>query len=157
MIISISVAIIAMAFVVLVIFLVKTLKAVQGTMEGVSKTLAGIEKQLDEVTKETALLLHKTNVLADDIQEKAESLNSVVVAVKGVGSTVNKFNHSLRSVATSFDQQVEQNKDKISQVVQWSNILLELKDKWKAKREEKKANSDDEKREIELQRLRSHS
>jgi uncharacterized protein YoxC len=158
MIISISVAIIAAAFFVLVIYLVKTLKAVQGTLEGVSKTLSGIENQLDGVTKETTILLQKTNTIADDIQSKTNSLNTVVEAVKDVGTTIHKFNHSLKSVTSTFDKQVEQNKDKITQVVQWSNVFLELKDKWNSRRQSKKEESmDEEKRDIELQRLRSRS
>jgi uncharacterized protein YoxC len=161
MIISISVAVIAAAFFILVLYLVKTLKAVQGTIATVSKTLAGIEEQLDGVTKETTLLLQKTNALADDIQAKSESINSAVTAVKDVGTTIHKFNQSLKSVTGAFDKHIEQNKDRVSQVVQWSNILMEIKEKWDAKRQEKKEDgkglSKEEKREMELQRLRSHS
>jgi uncharacterized protein YoxC len=158
MIISISIAIIAAAFLVLVIYLVKTLKALQGTLEGVSKTLSGMEQQLDEVSKETTTLLKKTNLLADDIQSKVENLNSVVDAVKDVGGTINKFNTSLKGVADSFEKQVEQNKDRITQVVQWGNVFLELKDKWEARKLSiKEENLDEERREIELKRLRSQS
>jgi uncharacterized protein YoxC len=161
MIISISVAIIAAAFFVLVLYLVKTLKAVEGTLEHVSKTLSGIENQLDGVTKETTLLLQKTNTLADDLQAKSESINSVVVAVKDVGSTINHFNSSLKNVTTIFDKQVEQNKEKITQVIQWGNVFLELKDKWNSRKQVKKEEAviqnNEEKRDIELQRLRSHS
>lgn len=159
MIISISVAVIAAAFFVLVFFLVKTLKAVEGTLEHVSKTLAGIEHQLDGVTKETTILLQKTNTLADDLHAKSASLNTVVEAVKDVGTSIHKFNHSLKSVTTTLDKQVEQNKDKISQVVQWSNVFLEIKDKWNSRKKEKEETKqmNDEKRDIELQRLRSRS
>lgn len=158
MIISISVAVIATAFFVLVIYLVKTLKAVQGTLEGVSKTLSGIEHQLDGVTKETTLLLQKTNILADDLQSKSNSLNTVVDAVKDVGTTIHKLNHSFKNITSSFDNQVEQNKDKISQVVQWSNVFIDIKEKWnsrKQKKEEELNQINEEKRDIELQRLRS--
>jgi uncharacterized protein YoxC len=152
------VAIIAAAFLVLVIYLVKTLKTVQVTLEGVSRTLGGIEQQLEGVTKETTMLLQKTNSLADDIQSKSNSLNSVVEAVKDVGTTIHTFNNSLKSVTNTFDKQIEQNKDKISQVVQWSNVFLELKDKWNARRRERESvGSNEEKREVELKRLRSHS
>ncbi|OCA91412.1 general stress protein [Bacillus sp. FJAT-27225] len=130
-----SVAVIAIAFFVLVIYLSKTLKSLQITLESVSKTLVGLERQLDGVTKETAVLLHKTNALADDIHKKSESLNTVVEAVKNVGTSVNKFNQSVQTIVGSVDRQIDQNKDKISQVVQWSNVLLELKDKWKARKQ----------------------
>lgn len=132
-----SVALIAIAFMVLVIYLAKTLKALQGTLTSVSTTLVGIEKQLDGVTKETTELLQKTNTLADDIQDKSEKLTSVVDAVKDVGTTVSKFNGTLRNLTSSFDIQVEQNKEKVSQIVQWSNVILELKDKWNERKQPK--------------------
>lgn len=130
-----SVALIAIAFFILVIYLSKTLKSLQGTLASVSKTLDGLEKQLTGVTTETTVLLHKTNALADDIQQKSERLNSVVNAVKDVGETVNHFNLTLNNLSKKVDKQVEQNKDKISQVIQWGNVLIDLKDKWKEKKQ----------------------
>lgn len=145
-----SVALIAIAFLILVIFVAKTLKSLQETLSSVSNTLTGLERQLDGVTKETTELLHKTNALADDIQEKSQNLNSVVSAVKNVGTTVNKFNGTLKTLTESFDIQVEENKEKISQIVQWGNVFLELKDKWNAKKQEKKADQVEE-----IKRVRS--
>jgi uncharacterized protein YoxC len=138
-----SVALIAIAFFVLVIYLSKTLKSLQGTLESVSKTLIGLESQLDGVTRETTVLLHKTNTLADDIQKKSESLNTVVDAVKEVGHSVQKFNHSLQSITSTVDRQLENNKEKISQVMQWGNVLLELKDKWQSKKQDNKVTKPD--------------
>jgi uncharacterized protein YoxC len=130
-----SVALIAIAFLVLVIYVAKTLNTLQETLSSVSKTLIGLEKQLDGVTAETTVLLQKTNALANDIQEKSEKLTSVVDAVKDVGTTVTKFNGTLKNLTSSFDIQVEQNKEKVSQIVQWSNVFLELKDKWNARKQ----------------------
>jgi uncharacterized protein YoxC len=130
-----SVALIAAAFLVLVIYVSKMLKSLQITLNNVSKTLTGLETQLEGVTSETTVLLRKTNALADDFQQKAESLNTVVEAVKEVGTTVSKFNGSLQNITNSFDRQVEQSKEKVSQIVQWSNVLLELKEKWQAKKQ----------------------
>ncbi|WP_040207605.1 DUF948 domain-containing protein [Neobacillus jeddahensis] len=146
-----SVALIAIAFLVLVIYLSKTLKSLQVTLTSVSKTLDGLEKQLDGVTSETTLLLQKTNALAVDIQQKSEGLNSVVDAVKDVGTTVVKFNGTLQKITNSVDLQVEESKEKISQIVQWGNILLELKDKWQARKQIK-----DEVSTKERQGIRSH-
>src|SRR3954462_9911016 len=146
-----SVALIAIAFFVLVIYLSKTLKSLQVTLTSVSNTLSGLEKQLDGVTTETTLLLQKTNALAEDIQQKSESLNSVVEAVKNVGTTVSNFNGTLKNITNSVDLQVEESKEKISQVVQWGDILLELKEKWQARKQLKQEVSINEK-----QRVRSH-
>lgn len=132
-----SVALIAVAFLILVIYLARTLRSVGNTLDSVSKTLVNLEKQLDGVTNETTVLLHKTNALASDIQGKVENLNSVVEAVKDVGDSVRKFNGAIQSITTSVDHQMEENKEKIAQIVQWSNIVLELKDKWQARRQKK--------------------
>jgi uncharacterized protein YoxC len=133
-----SAAVAAIAFFILVLFIGRTLKSLQITLDSVSKTLDGLEQQLNGVTRETTELLHKTNNLAEDIQKKSESLNSVVDAVKEVGTSIKKFNGTIQTVASSVDKQVEQNKDKVSQVIQWSNVLLELKDKWNAKKKQSK-------------------
>lgn len=130
-----SAALIAIAFLVLVIYLCKTLKSLHITLDRVSSTLSGLEKQMDGVTSETTKLLHKTNALASDIQHKSESLNSVVDAVKEVGTSVRKFNSSIQAISASVNEQVENNKDKLSQVIQWSSVLLEIKDKWKSRKE----------------------
>lgn len=132
-----SVALIAIAFVILVIYVAKTLKSLTGTLNHVSNTLVGLEKQVDDVTKETTILLHRTNELASDIQQKAESLNNVVDAVKEVGDTVRKFNGSLQSISTSVNQQLENNKDKMANVVQLGQIIFELKDKWDERKQKK--------------------
>jgi uncharacterized protein YoxC len=131
-----SAAVAAIAFLILVIFLSKTLRSLQITLDSVSKTLSGLEKQLDGVTRETTELLQKTNSLAEDIQKKSESLNSVVEAVKDVGHTVQKFSQTIDSITSSVNRKLEQNKDKISQVVQWSNVLFELKEKWTARKKQ---------------------
>lgn len=143
-----SVALIAIAFFVLVIFLSTTLKSFQVTLTSVSKTLAGLEKQLDGVTAETTILLQKTNALADDIKQKTDRLNSVVEAVKDVGTTVTKFNGTLQNITQTVDKQVEESKEKISQIVQWSNIVLELKDKWQARKQQKTTVSLDESKKV---------
>lgn len=149
-----SVALIAIAFLVLVIFVAKTLKSLQGTLNHVSQTLGGLEQQLEGVTQETTALLHKTNKLADDLQQKADSLTSVVDAVKDVGTTVTHFNQTLQNITNTVDKQVEDNKEKISQVIQWTNVFLELKDKWKTRKQEKANLAKTEIPVIESRRLR---
>ncbi|MGM9924285.1 MAG: DUF948 domain-containing protein [Bacillus sp. (in: firmicutes)] len=126
-----SAAVAAVAFLILVIYLVKTLKSLQVTLDSVSHTLTGLEKQLQGLTTESTLLLHKTNALAEDLQEKSENLNTVVDAVKEVGTTVKSFNTSLQSVSARVENGLVENQDKIAQVVQWGNAFFQLRDNWK--------------------------
>ncbi|WLR44207.1 DUF948 domain-containing protein [Bacillus carboniphilus] len=129
-----SVALIAVAFTVLVVYLAKALKSMSNTLNQVSGTLEGMEKQLQGITTETTSLLHKTNALAEDVQQKSERLNVLVDGIKDVGTTVQSFNDSLQRASTSVSNQVHQNKEKVSQVIQWSNVFIDIWDKVKNKK-----------------------
>ncbi len=126
-----SAAVAAIAFLILVINLSKTLKSVDNTLDTLSRTVDRLEGQLKDVTAETAELLHKTNALAEDVQHKTEQLNTVVYAVKDVGSSVHNLNHSLKKVTTTVASQMEKNQYKISQAVQWGNVVKQVLDKFK--------------------------
>ena len=111
-----------------------TLNSLKNTLKEVSGTVAGLENQLQGVTLETTNLLHKTNALAEDIQVKTEKLNGVVDAVQGVGNSVTDLNASVRRITMSIASQAEQNEEKIAQVVQWSNVAMGIRDKWKERK-----------------------
>lgn len=89
---------------------------------------------MEGITRETTSLLTKTNSLAEDIQQKSEQLNSVVHAVKGIGDSVNGLNTSVQHITSSISKSVEQNEEKIAQVVQWSNVAMGIADKWKKRK-----------------------
>ncbi|WP_317951198.1 DUF948 domain-containing protein, partial [Rossellomorea marisflavi] len=85
-------------------------------------------------TKESTELLHKTNLLAEDIQKKSEDLNTVVYAVRDVGHSIQNLNTSVKKVSTNISSELERNQGRISQVVQWGNTLMELRGKWKERK-----------------------
>ncbi|OXS73968.1 DUF948 domain-containing protein [Domibacillus enclensis] len=134
-----SAAVAAIAFLILVINLSKTLKSVDNTLDTLSRTVDRLEGQLKDVTAETAELLHKTNALAEDVQHKTEQLNTVVYAVKDVGSSVHNLNHSLKKVTTTVSSQMEKNQYKISQAVQWGNVVKQMMDKFKEDKQKPEA------------------
>ncbi|HSI66827.1 MAG TPA: DUF948 domain-containing protein [Planococcus sp. (in: firmicutes)] len=124
----------AVGFLILCIALAMTFNSLKNTLKEVSGTVSGLENQLQGVTLETTNLLHKTNELAEDIQDKSVKLNSVVDAVRGVGNSVNDLNSSVRRITTTVSTHVEQNEEKIAQVVQWGNVAMGIRDKWKERK-----------------------
>ncbi|MGK9488382.1 DUF948 domain-containing protein [Bacillus pumilus] len=132
-----SVALIAIAFLILVIHLSKTLKSLQLTLKNVASTLEGLEGQMQGITTETTQLLHKTNQLAEDIQDKSAKLNTVVDAVQGIGGSINQFNTSIKQAAGAVSSSVERNQEKVTDVVSWSNAALEIYKKWKQRKHQK--------------------
>jgi uncharacterized protein YoxC len=141
----VSAIIIAIGFLILVIYVSKTLSAVQHTLIQLSGTVSDLEKQMRGVTKETTELLSKTNQLADDIQKKSESLNTVVIAVKDMGETVQRVNNTFKNISNSVTEKAEINSEKVSQIIQWGNTAIDLWDKWKQKKQSKIINQVEEK------------
>lgn len=130
-----SVALIAIAFTILVIYLNKMLNSVKHTLDSVAQTLDGLEKQLQGVTSETTTLLHKTNELMDDVQKKSEALNVLVTSFSEIGETVHRLNSSIRKVSDKVSNEAEHKNESVSQVVSWGSAAIDI---WKRIKENKK-------------------
>ncbi|MFB9760010.1 MULTISPECIES: DUF948 domain-containing protein [Bacillaceae] len=143
----VSALIAAIAFAVLAAYLGNTLVAMRKTLLSLARTTAALEKQLQGVTYETEQLLHKTNALAEDIQQKSQSLNKVVKSVEGIGTTIDSINGKLAQATNSVTHQVEQNADKVAQVMQWSTAAIEVYGRLRKRKLEK-----DEQRERKQER-----
>lgn len=126
----ISVAVIAIAFCVLVIYIIQTMKALKTTLDRISHTVDSLEGQLQGITKETESLLQKTNDLAADLQQKSKRLDSVVIAAEEIGNTIQTLNTSINHISNKVISKVSENQGKISQIAGWGKIAVELKDKW---------------------------
>ncbi|TLS38962.1 DUF948 domain-containing protein [Pseudalkalibacillus caeni] len=134
--IPVSVAVIAIAFAVLTYFLVKVLKSAEDTLNHTAETVDNLQTQLDGITKETTVLLHKTNLLAEDIQDKSNALDPTFEAVKEMGDSLKAVNNDLQDTTQTVSNEVSQRSDKISEVVRWSNTAMALWRKWKLNKAE---------------------
>lgn len=126
-----SVAVIAVAFAVLVYFLSQTLRSAQKTMDDVASTLEDVQEQMKGLNGETTELLHRTNLLAVDVQKKSASLNSIIDAVHGFGESLNDVNASVKKVTSSIESSGEANANKVAQAVQWGKAAIDLIQRWK--------------------------
>ncbi|GER66444.1 DUF948 domain-containing protein [Weizmannia acidilactici] len=137
-----SVALIAVAFFILVLSLSKTLKSLSKTLDNLSDTVKGLEGQLHGITMESTKLLEKTNVLVEDIEHKSERLNSVVYAVEDIGVSVQQLSQALRKVTTTIASAVSKRQDKIAQAMQWGAALKEIKNRWSDKKSKNSSGQD---------------
>lgn len=85
MIIEISIAVIAVAFVILVIYLIVLTNALRRTLHQVDHTLVDVRKQLDEIGGQAKKVVEHTNQVSFDVKRKMESLDSVFHAIGQVG------------------------------------------------------------------------
>lgn len=124
LIIQISVAVIAVAVVVLVYFLVQTLKSAKSSMEQVNITLAAVQKQLVETGKETNILLRNTQSITADVQQKLAATDKIFTSVSQIGDAVQEVSYSVKQVSASVSRSmlgvgntVVQNQSKLQEIV----------------------------------------
>jgi uncharacterized protein YoxC len=96
MVMEISVAIIAIAFAALVLYVIALIKALRVTLGQVNQTLVEVRKQLDEIGNETKEVIAHTNQLSFDLKQKMESLDSLFKTVANVGDVLEHQTASLK-------------------------------------------------------------
>src|SRR5699024_9834567 len=106
------------------------------TLEHVANTVAGLEKQIDGITKESEELLHRTNQLAENIQDKTESVQFVFTEMKKLGGSVGVVNDSIRHVADNISTQAIKQSTQIDQAVQWGSAAIDLYAKFKKRKQQ---------------------
>ncbi|MNB67391.1 hypothetical protein D3C81_308670 [compost metagenome] len=101
MIISLSVALIAIAFAILVIFLIKTLNAAKGSLEKVSQTLQEVQKTVDELTYEVKTTVRHANDITADVQGKIEKIDPIMDSVKNLGEVLAELTLTFKQVSVT--------------------------------------------------------
>jgi uncharacterized protein YoxC len=143
--IEISVGIIAIAFVFLVFFIVKTLKSVRGSLEQLTSTMVHMEQQLDVISKESTELLRNTNEITVDIKNKSQSLEALFHSVENAGQAMQQVTSSFKQVSSTLTDSVqrtiskstEQNQDKMTEIIRYATLGLNIWQKWQARKEKK--------------------
>lgn len=96
MVIEVSVAVIALAFAALVIYLITVAKALRKTLFQVNQTLIEVRKQLDEVGGHAAKAMEHTNQVSFDLKRKMESLDPIFNAFSNIGDFLEQKTFSLK-------------------------------------------------------------
>jgi uncharacterized protein YoxC len=98
----------AIAFAVLVVFIILTLRKVTdilGEVEKIAqeanKSLVVITKDVDHLAIEVEGLLNKTNTLVDDLNGKISKTDPLFTAIGDLGVTVSDVNESTRHLAVA--------------------------------------------------------
>jgi uncharacterized protein YoxC len=134
MLIELSVAVIAAAFVALTIYLIIALRSVNDSVQQVSLTLEKVQLQVDEVTRETVVFMRTTNQITEDLHKKLKQVDSLFESVGEVGEAVNQVTSSMKQVsATVFksithgvQSGVHKQQKRIDEVIHWTNVAVNL-------------------------------
>ncbi|OQP06488.1 general stress protein [Geobacillus sp. 46C-IIa] len=126
-----SAALIAAAFLLLSVYIARTLIVLQETLRRLAAAVSHADEQVQTVAKEVTQLLHTANSIAGDVQNKAEKLNHAVEAVNEIGGTVRSLNRALRQTAAALSARAGQGQEKWAKALRWANVLLDIWEKWR--------------------------
>ncbi|WP_036720029.1 DUF948 domain-containing protein [Paenibacillus sp. JCM 10914] len=110
MITQISIAVIAVAFVVLVFFLIKTLNAATQSLDRVNQTLQDVQKTVDELTYEIKQTIRNTNEITVDVQHKMKQIDPVMDTVKNLGEALSEVTYAVKQVSSGLVSRFKQSK-----------------------------------------------
>ncbi|MFH5186388.1 DUF948 domain-containing protein [Paenibacillus sp. TAB 01] len=107
MIIQISVALIAVAFVVLVAFLIVTLRSMSELLKQTNTTIRELQGEIKGISKEASHLLQHTNQVTVDVLDKLHSLDPTFDSVKQVGEVVEDITSSVKQASTAVAKTIQ--------------------------------------------------
>ena len=107
---QISVAIIAVAFAILVFFLIKTLKAATNSLDKVTQTLQEVQKTIDELSYEVKQTIRNTNDITVDVQHKMKQIDPVMDTVKNLGEALSEVTFAVKQVSSGVVSRFKQAK-----------------------------------------------
>lgn len=141
MIIEICIAIIALAFVALVITVIVLAKGFQKTLVEVNQTLAEVRKELDGLGGKTSKVIEHTNQVSYDLKRKLESLDPIFNTLFNVGDFLEHKTFALRKEALAsthetLDETASQESIKAGDVLELMDIGIRLWQKIKKRRKQ---------------------
>jgi uncharacterized protein YoxC len=150
MLIDVSVAVIAAAFVALTIYLIITLRSVNDSVQQVSKTLEKVQLQVDDVTRETVILMRSTNQITEDVHNKLKQVDALFESVSEVGEAVNQVTTSMKQVSATVTKSithgvqsgVHKQQKRIDEVIHWTNVAVNLWQKFQSLKSNKTKGED---------------
>lgn len=127
MILEISVAVMAVAIVVLVIFAVRFLIKITQTIETVQTTLNEVKGQVTATIDETHLTVKETRGLVEEVRKKTEKTESLFHALDEWGKT-------MEQISVRVDQQIKAHQSRYGNLISVIGTGIELAKRWKQDR-----------------------
>ncbi|MFC5712577.1 DUF948 domain-containing protein [Thalassorhabdus alkalitolerans] len=112
---GIGVLVFAIAFLILVIFLIKALNSLTKVLGGVEETVGKLPDQMDEISKQTEVILHNSNETILDLNQKMDDLNPIFHIVRDTGEASQRLSSSLVDITNSFKKDSTEGSSKVKE------------------------------------------
>jgi len=123
-IIEISVAVLTLAVVVLIVYVIGALKAVKLTLEQTNLTMGQMQQDLVKVSEEAAIVMQSTDGLIRDVQLKLHAFDPLLESVSVAGEAIAQLSGSAKQVSATVSHMTEdlhntihQNQSRIADVI----------------------------------------
>lgn len=127
MVIEISVAAMALAVIVFVIFMIRTLINLNQTIQKVNQTLEGLHGKVEQAVTESTKTLEETRHLVEDLRLKSQQVDHVLNSVREVGK-------QMEEVSTSLARSAVIHRDRWGNVIALVGAGLEIMKEWRKDR-----------------------
>ncbi len=114
MIIAGSVALIALAFVALVVYLIRILIKGMGSLEETNKTLVEVRNAIHGLTKESKQLIHTANQITTDVKGKIRTVEPIFESAHDVGEALNSVTRTVKQAASAIGDALHPAKETVS-------------------------------------------
>ena len=94
-----SATIVASAFLILVIYLILTLRKVMATLAETKETLSSVRSSVNGITDEAEELIHKANDISVDVKGKMEAVDPLIESAHDVGDMIHDVTSSIKRTA----------------------------------------------------------
>lgn len=98
---QISMAVIAMAFLVLLYSIIQTLKILRGALAEMQQTLSSLRTEVTQISIEVKEAVHHTNAMTLDVRTKLRSLDVLFASVNDLGHALHSFTGAAKESAAS--------------------------------------------------------
>ncbi|WP_010272787.1 DUF948 domain-containing protein [Paenibacillus senegalensis] len=98
---EIAVLIIALAFAVLTVFVIQTLRTVQDTLKETNRTVKELKEDINEITIEVKGLIRTTNQITMDVRSKMRTLDPLFGSVENMGGALEGVTASIRQASAT--------------------------------------------------------
>lgn len=126
MVLEISALMVAIAFVILTFFLIRTLQSVKGSLDEVTQTLGQMKIEVREIGDEVKEVVENANEMAVDLRAKLTKLDHLFSSVNDVGQVVHEVTATLKESATGLIASFKRPKNgpiRTQRTDRWHSIL----------------------------------
>lgn len=122
----------ALAFALVAVYASLVLKRTATMVESLGKTLGEVEEKLHYITPELRKTVNETGKTIDELQDKMEAVDSMVMTLENVGVSVNEGGQYMDAqTEKASPYQTPKNRNKLIETFKWADVAYKLYKKMK--------------------------